>query len=691
MSLRKKIVKSALILSLILLTYCAINFYIKYNIHQNIEALKSENPECRDKAAKDLIRTGKPAVAPLIRSFNGKYNGFAVSLGKIGDERAVGVLIDSLKAKADISQTTAFITEDMVKTEKEALARIGLPAASKMIEVIKEKRGGDDDTICILLSDSLSMMKDSDVTALLLENLKEDYNPYLLRAVESMNNPSAILSILEMTDSPEPNVRAQGELLLHNFGSFQTLKHLVRIKVTRDKKRAGNNPKCVHENSNMDYCLAKEIDQLMFANVAGNHFDIFHYYDGSLRELLCDGETDETKEVLKILSKENFPEFNFYPTTSFAFSQDELYSLVKDKDPAVRKAASISLNCDRDEYISNLTDNLRDENPEIRLLSAQLLFNKAGREYLEILLSNNLRNEIDKEGRYEEIADYRINPAKIAKLTTELNRENSAGRKETVKTLGFIGGEKSVRALTGALKDGDPELVVAAAESLAYMNDRRAVVPLCEILRIKDKKAKSEVICALGMLQDKRAVEPLTEILKDSDEEIKVLAIRSLGLIGDRRAVMALCGCLSNESGEVRALAAETLGNLGDKRAVPYLMKAADSCNEEAEVQVIRSLGKLKDRRAAPVVNTALLSKSYPVRKESIKAVKWAGNRESVRVLGKLLMASGFYDIETSMILQTLLKVKDPGVKEVLSKARGHRDELMKEKVSIPLRDFKGE
>lgn len=629
-----------------------------------IEQLRNPDKDLAAGASDALVKIGKPAVEPLIKNFDVNNDGFAITLGKIGDERAVDVLIKSL---------VIYPTEKKIDTdaESEALVKIGMPAARKLIEVIRKNQKNLPPWVAI---HPLSLMDNTDVQNLLITNLLEDYDPHLLSALENMKSPQALASLLQMLDCPDDGVAEKVEFMLHNLHSERALGNLVKIRATMRYNWEHDTMRCLGYRFHIDYAISREIDRLLFIDDASNLFDALNYNYSVFKEILSSGEPMEKVDLLNLISGENLPDCCHYNEASLKSYRRDFLFLMKDKDPSVRKAAAVSFNSSGEEYISNLTDNLKDDDQEIRLLSARIFVDRGGYELLQSKL-NDLANREPEDHAYKEIVfRCRKNPGETEKLASVLD-EKGSNRLMQVQLLGFIGGQRAVEALIGALKDKDPVVVEAAAHSLAYTGDLRAVLPLCDVLKTGDKAAKCEIICALGFLHDNRSVNPLLEILKGDDEECKILAVRALGIIGDKRAVLPLCESMYGMRLKVMALTAEILGDLGDKRAVPHLMDIATVSYKNIGVQAIRSLGKLKDKRAAAVLNESLMSRSYPIRKESIKALRNAWDKNSVKLLGKLLTDSKYYDNETVMVCEALSAIKDPTVVDIFLKALKHKDE----------------
>lgn len=133
-----------------------------------------------------------------------------------------------------------------------------------------------------------------------------------------------------------------------------------------------------------------------------------------------------------------------------------------------------------------------------------------------------------------------------------------------------------------------------------------AVIPLIDILKLKDEIVRPDAAEALGYLKDERAVQPLIELLCDDDALVRNQAILSLSTLGDKRAVEPLINRIELEDDEDIVMAViEALGHLKDERALQPLIKRLESeDNEELLLTIIENLGRMKDERALqPLIN----------------------------------------------------------------------------------------
>lgn len=88
-----------------------------------------------------------------------------------------------------------------------------------------------------------------------------------------------------------------------------------------------------------------------------------------------------------------------------------------------------------------------------------------------------------------------------------------------VKTLGWVGGEKTLGFLPKVLKEGTPEIRQMAASSLGTLGNKKAVPTLCEALKDSNVRVRINAATSLSLLEDKSAIPALKEALKNSKEE----------------------------------------------------------------------------------------------------------------------------------------------------------------------------
>ncbi len=167
-------------------------------------------------------------------------------------------------------------------------------------------------------------------------------------------------------------------------------------------------------------------------------------------------------------------------------------------------------------------------------------------------------------------------------------------------------GKRSVEPLIEFLPKTHESARHNAIWALAKLGDKRAVPAIIPLIKDKNRKNKDYAVWALGYLRDPRAVEPLAEALDDLDCCSE--AAEALAEIGDRRAVMPLVASLRKryerfckireceEKGEEYDPPEE---DEPDEELVPDL--GVDTGEYEL-VEIMKALGRLGDSRAVNAI-----------------------------------------------------------------------------------------
>jgi len=131
----------------------------------------------------------------------------------------------------------------------------------------------------------------------------------------------------------------------------------------------------------------------------------------------------------------------------------------------------------------------------------------------------------------------------------------------------------------------------SAARALGWLEDERAVGPLCEAAADRRRSVRAAVILALGhiglvkalsasdpetrfggilglgLLKEPSAVEGLRGALRDQEPDLRHLAVWALEKIGGNEAAEAVACACEDPCAYVRDLARETSGRMGGTRA----------------------------------------------------------------------------------------------------------------------------
>jgi HEAT repeat protein len=158
-----------------------------------------------------------------------------------------------------------------------------------------------------------------------------------------------------------------------------------------------------------------------------------------------------------------------------------------------------------------------------------------------------------------------------------------------------------------------------ACEKLRKMNDAADADKIAALLKDEDPRVKKAAAETLGALGAKSTVGDLTDALDfsvggGSDRETRTIneanqaIVRALGMLGDRKASPALLKLLHSRDHYVVLTAVEALGKLHETTAVEPLMAIATDDNQEPFIakKAIVALGRIGDAKAVPAIEKML-------------------------------------------------------------------------------------
>lgn len=210
-------------------------------------------------------------------------------------------------------------------------------------------------------------------------------------------------------------------------------------------------------------------------------------------------------------------------------------------------------------------------------------------------------------------------------------------KKTTSALLNF--GEMAVLPLIDQIADDDPDVCEAAIDALGKLGNKRAVMPLIDLLsanRFLGYTHLAATARALGLLGDLRAVGPLIEYLaRGRPTMLRVAAIEALGHLGDVQAIKALKETLLDDDPDVRAIVAKALERFGESHVEPrhiqgptdyrWLVVQLDNKDWRTREATVKALGQLGDRRAVGPLIGQLADNNDNVRRAVVEALGQLG------------------------------------------------------------------
>ncbi|HEY9908421.1 MAG TPA: HEAT repeat domain-containing protein, partial [Thermosynechococcaceae cyanobacterium] len=143
---------------------------------------------------------------------------------------------------------------------------------------------------------------------------------------------------------------------------------------------------------------------------------------------------------------------------------------------------------------------------------------------------------------------------------------NARIRYAAVSQLSNLGEQDRGRAaevLRGRLKDSEPDVQAAAADSIGALKLTEIFDELQQLYHTTPEwLVKFSIAAALGEMGDRRAFDLLQEALSSDSELLQTAAIGSLGELGDDRAVPLLVPFAASPDWQIRFRVAQALGHL---------------------------------------------------------------------------------------------------------------------------------
>ena len=162
----------------------------------------------------------------------------------------------------------------------------------------------------------------------------------------------------------------------------------------------------------------------------------------------------------------------------------------------------------------------------------------------------------------------------IEKIVLDLEAEDRKLRIVAAEKLGNIRDENAIIPLIESLKDIDPDVRLAASDSLFKIGPI-TVDYLIQALDEDDTNMQLRVIELLGEMGDKRAINPLIIFLDEKNNIfIRIATIKSLGGFDNEKVIDSLLFVLTDKSYMLRIVVVEVLGEVGDERIKEILKES---------------------------------------------------------------------------------------------------------------------
>lgn len=205
-------------------------------------------------------------------------------------------------------------------------------------------------------------------------------------------------------------------------------------------------------------------------------------------------------------------------------------------------------------------------------------------------------------------------------LVSALESQDKERRYWAIRILGKMHEQTAYADIKKFLSDPDPEIRMAALESMGYYLNPDSVPAMIE--RFLDpawvvRKHACRAIVKFGT----KAVANLLKALSSVEEDVRYWALRAIGEIKPRGIYPHLIKLFKDRSWTIRKTTSDVLGGYGEDALMELTALATDSTDSEARYWVLRSLGRIRAGMSLPLLFRALEDPSESIRDAAQKAL----------------------------------------------------------------------
>jgi len=533
------------------------------------------------------------AVEPLIFTFKGEDSEIVLrqivnSLGKMGDSRAIPILIEALKHKDKFvfnTSTKYFLeivdsgsVELLIKYLKdkhwvvrcyvaEALGKIGDPRAiTPLLELLKDK----DWDVRSSAAEVFAKIGDSHANPSLVKILEDkdwDVRRCVTDALAKIGGPTAIASLVELLEDSDKDMRRLATISLGKIGDQRAVDNLIETALDEQEN--------AFKRNNAVFLL------------------------GEL------GDPRAVPPLIEILENEDFYDSNNCEIRAIAAE-----SLCKINDPRVVKPLvytylykskyelfyhllDILTEYGDKRLVEPLIEGLKEQSPGVRSLAAELLGNLGDSRAVKPLIPL-LKDEFDHVRLYVAEALGKIGDPRAvdALVHTTLYEKNFNVYNNAITSLIIIGDSSATEKLIElGLYDKDPEVRSKATAVLGEIsNPKFDITTIYPDLEEKYGKEGESDSSDFGVRCEDSTAERLAELtIYDEDKEMRERALNLLVEIFDSRAIDKFVDIvLYDEDSEIRKRAGKALGKIGNVRACEKIMEHVISTDDKIEIRNAR-------------------------------------------------------------------------------------------------------
>jgi HEAT repeat protein len=276
----------------------------------------------------------------------------------------------------------------------------------------------------------------------------------------------------------------------------------------------------------------------------------------------------------------------------------------------------------RKEDIPLLSEALRSPEWRIRKEAVLAISRYEVDEDLANLLINDLKNSTDP-GEKNALFEIFVSMGKKVSLflMTHYREMNADAKKICLDIFGETGDRSSSYLLIQCLSDPNPNVQIAAIESLGKLKEPRAAEELIPFLSHENQLLSFSALKSLEQIGDNRAVEPIIRLL--GKNVLDRPALKALGALGDLAALNPIINSLQNGSTKVK------------KAAIQALVQLQEQMIQQNEMKVIGRLREVYNKNMALFLLDLLKNpgEEEEVIRSTIRILGWMGEVLSIQLL----------------------------------------------------------
>jgi HEAT repeat protein len=520
-----------------------------------------------------------PGVAALLENEEAEIRTYAaLTLGLIGDSRAIPLLLDALD---DPEKNVQFVAI-------ESLGRLKAGAAvDRLIDILN----GDDFFLMFPAIQSLAMIGDPKPIPQLIKIVNEEgLSEAVITALGALAGEEAVpvtASYLDTTGANAGTVAAALVSIYHRSAQPQQTRDMI----------------IAHLNTHRRDILAAHVldaSQKIYSQVDRHNLADLAVLLGWLVQA-HPMEEAACKALVQLLnhSESRRPALENL-TVCTDLITNTLIEALDDPDQDIRHAAmQLFIKNAKKEDVPILEEVLHSEHPELVVLAAEGLARLADQSVYDQLLE-----KLDNPAAHVRQATLKAlealdHPEHNRHMLMLLENSNPVLRETAIVSLARLKQHQYSARILAALADPAENVRRAAVEALPLLEDPQAFYTLEEVIREEDTGARIAAVKALADCPADFAIPLLHEALKDKEYWVQIYACRSLARHSKPESLPYLVELIRDPMPPLRIAALEALSGLNNQEALQAVLHGLKDDNSDVRMAAERAVKRLQSNLLA--------------------------------------------------------------------------------------------